>query len=220
MNAHLPLALAVCLLLGPAAAAQSNTNATAPEAASPATQTPAPGSAPEKKHAKHVYTDDDFSSPAGEDLPAGTQGDYNMAQTFLPKDPMTAKQLASLQNYVLAQVGNNRMQTKTQISKLYLRDDDVPFHGRDDWDNRMFGVWTDLWKAMEDFSQKLSAIRSQDAAVLTQSQLSPQDLAKLQEDRKQLIADWEPARKFSNRFIVLQHEASEKAAEYRKYNPR
>jgi len=173
---------------------------------------------PEKKHAKHVYTDDDFGSPASDDLPAGSIHANNMAAYYLPKDLMTAQQLASLQQYADAQAAHNRVQSIESIAKLYLRDDDVPFRGRDEWNRKAFDTWTDIWKAIDDFAQKLRTVRSQDAALLAQSQYSPRDIAQLQEQRTRLIQEWEPAEKAVNHFIALEDEAQQKAAEWRKYN--
>jgi len=99
-----------------------------------------------------------------------------------------------------------------------LRDDDVPFRGRDDWNRRAFDAWTEIAKALSDFAQKLQALRTQDAAILAQAQPSPQDLAQLHAQRMKLIEDWEPAKKAVNHFIVLENEAKDKAAEWKKYN--
>jgi hypothetical protein len=211
------IALAFTLLaLTPSAHAQS------PGSSSPAT-IPAPSPAPDaaKKHAKHVYTDDDFSSPSSADvLPAGMVPAFNVVEkNFLTTEPMTAQQLDKLMAYVLPQVANNRAQTKVNIAQLYLRDDNVPFTGRDDWDRRMFDIWTDLWKSMDDFSRKLQSIRNQDAPILSKSQPTDRDLSQLRDDRKALIEAWEPTRKLVDRFAVLKREASEKAAEWRQANP-
>jgi hypothetical protein len=192
---------------------QNDAGASAP---TPASQIPA---APqEKKRAKHVYTDDDFAAPPSDELPPGTLGANNMAEYYLPKDPMTAKQLAALQQYVNSQAAFDRSQSIAAISKLYLRDDDVPFRGRDDWNRRAFDAWTEIAKALSDFAQKLQALRTQDAAILAQAQPSPQDLAQLHAQRMKLIEDWEPAKKAVNHFIVLENEAKDKAAEWKKYN--
>jgi hypothetical protein len=220
--------LAACLAL-PTARAQSTGSPNPPPnpaaangavAPSGASQSAAPATTPppEKKHAKHVYTDDDFGSPSADDLPAGSIHANNMAAYYLPKDPMTAQQLASLQQYADAQAAYNRVQSIESIAKLYLRDDDVPFHGRDDWNRRAFDTWTDIWKAIDDFAQKLRAVRSQDSALLAQPQSSPRDIAQLQEQRIRLIQEWEPAEKAVNHFIALEDEAKQKAAEWRKYN--
>jgi hypothetical protein len=191
-------------------------NAAGASAPAPASQIAA---APqEKKRAKHVYTDDDFGAPPSDDLPPGTIGANNMAQYYLPKDPMTAKQLAALQQYANSQAGFDRSQSIAAISKLYLRDDDVPFRGRDDWNRRAFDAWTDIVKALSDFAQKLQAMRSQDAALLAQAQPSPQDVAQLHEQRIKLIEEWAPANKAVNHFIILENEAKDKAAEWKKYN--
>ncbi len=216
--------LAACLV-SPPARAQSAGSQSPPANPAPATgavtppgtsQSAAP--APEKKHAKHVYTDDDFGSPSTDDLPAGSIHASNMAAYYLPKDPMTAKQLASLQQYADAQAAHNRVQSIESTAKLYLRDDDVPFHGRDDWNRRAFDTWTDIWKAIDDFAQKLRTVRSQDVALLAQSQYSPRDIAQLQEQRTRLIQEWEPVEKVVSHFITLEDEAKQKAAEWRKYN--
>jgi hypothetical protein len=221
------LALIAALFASPAARAQTAGSASPPSnpaapsgAVTPpgASQAPATTPPPEKKHAKHVYTDDDFASPASDDLPAGSIRANNMAAYYLPKDPMTAPQLASLQQYVDSQAAHNRVQSIESISGLYLRDDDVPFHRRDDWNRRAFDTWTDIWKAIDDFAQKLRTVRSQDAALLAQSQYSPRDIAQLQEQRIRLIQEWEPAEKAVNHFIALEDEAKQKAAEWRKYN--
>ena len=185
----------------------------ASQSATPATTPP-----PEKKHARHVYTDDDFGSPSSDDLPPGSIRANNMAAYYLPKDPMTAQQLASLQQYADSQAAHNRVQSIESVAKLYLRDDDVPFHGRDDWNRKAFDTWTNIWKAIDDFAQKLRTVRSQDAALLAQSQYSPRDIAQLQEQRSRLILEWEPAEKAVNHFIALEDEAKQKAAEWRKYN--
>jgi hypothetical protein len=224
------LALAA-MLLAPSARAQTTgaSNTTPPP---PASQTPAPAPTPatpatipatatatptEKKHAKHVYTDDDFSSPSGDDSPSGPMPN-NVVQTFLPKDPMTAKQLADLQRLITLEVTFNRAQTKESIAKLYLRTDDVAFRGRDEFDQNMFEVWTEVWKSMEEYTHKLAEVQRADAALFAQGQLGPGDLAQLQEQRKQLIEEWGPSLKLLSRFSGLQLEASEKAAEWRKYN--
>ena len=218
--------VAACLAL-PSARAQStgspspapNTAGASGAATAPgSSQAPSPAPPPKEKHAKHVYTDDDFSSPASDDLPAGSIRANNMAAYYLPKDLMTAKQLASLQQYADAQAAFNRVQSIEAIAKSYLRDADVPFHGRDDWNRRAFDTWTDIWKAIDEFAQKLRAVRSQDAALLAQSQYSPRDIAQLQDQRTRLIQAWEPAEKAVNHFIVLEDEAKQKAAEWRKYN--
>jgi hypothetical protein len=211
------IALAFALLaLTPAANAQSN-GASSPPATIPA-QAPAPEAA--KKHAKHVYTDDDFASPSADALPEGMMPAFNVVEkNFLPSEPMTAKQLDNLLAFVLGQVTNNRAQTKEHIAQLYLRDDNVPFDGRDDWDRRMFEVWTALWHSMDDFSHKLESIRIQDNPILSESQPTVRDLSQLRDDRKTLIEAWEPSRKLVDQFAVLKHEASEKAAEWRKANP-
>jgi hypothetical protein len=182
-------------------------------------QDAAPPAAQEKKHAKHVYTDDDFaaSSSPSDQLPPGVIGANNMAASFLPKDPMTAKQLAELQQYANSQAAFERSQSIATIAKLYLRDDDVPFRGRDDWNHRAFDAWTDIVKTISDFAQKLQAVRTADAAMLAQKELSPQEVAQLHEQRANLIEQWEPALKAVNHFIVLQNEAKDKAAEWRKY---
>ncbi len=212
------IALAFALLvLTPAGHAQSNGSASLP-ATIPA-QAPAPSTA--KKHAKHVYTDDDFGSPSAAALPEGVTPAFNIVEkNFLTTDPMTAKQLDALLAFVLGQVTDNRNETKEHIAKLYLLyGDNVPFQGRDDWDRRMFDVWTALWKSMDDYSHKAEAIRIQDDPILAKSQPSERDLSQLQTDRKALIEAWEPSRKLIDRFNVLHHEASEKAAEWRKANP-
>ena len=183
-------------------------------------QDAAPAPAPQTKHAKHVYTDDDFAAPPGssDTLPPGVMRANNMAASFLPKDPMTAKQLAQLQQYANSQAAHNRTQSIDAIAKAYLRDDDVPFRGRDDWNRRAFDTWTEIAKAISDFAQRLQAVRTADAAMLAQKELSPQEVAQLHEQRMRLIEDWEPALKAVNHFIVLQNEARDKAAEWRKYN--
>jgi hypothetical protein len=172
----------------------------------------------DKKHAKRVYTDDDFAAPPADDLPPGTIGATNMAASYLPKDPMTAKQLAELQQYASSQAAFERSQSIATIAKLYLRDDDVPFRGRDDWNHRAADVWTDIIKAISEFAQKLQVMRAADAAMLAQKELSPQEVAQLHEQRMKLIEDWEPALKAVNHFIVLENEAKDKAAEWKKYN--
>ena len=187
-------------------------------ASAPAPASPIPAAPQEKKRAKHVYTDDDFAAPQSDELPPGTIGVNNMAEYYLPKDPMTAKQLAALQQFANSQAAFDRSQPIAAISKLYLRDDDVPFRGRDDWNRRAFDAWTDIVKALSEFAQKLQALRTQDAAVLAEKQPSPQDVAQLHEQRMKLIEDWEPARKAVNHFIVLENEAKDKAAEWKKYN--
>jgi hypothetical protein len=186
--------------------------------AAPTPASQIPGAPQEKKRAKHVYTDDDFAAPASDDLPPGTLGANNMAEYYLPKDPMTAKQLAALQQYANSQAAFDRSQSIAAISKLYLRDDDVPFRGRDDWNRRAFDAWTDIVKALSDFAQKLQALRTQDAAIVAQAQPTPQDLAQLHEQRVKLIEEWEPAKKAVNHFIVLENEAKDTAAEWKKYN--
>jgi hypothetical protein len=186
--------------------------------AAPTPASQIPGAPQEKKRAKHVYTDDDFAAPASDDLPPGTLGANNMAEYYLPKDPMTAKQLAALQQYANSQAAFDRSQSIAAISKLYLRDDDVPFRGRDDWNRRAFEAWTEIVKALSDFAQKLQALRTQDAAILAQAQPTPQDLAQLHEQRVQLIEEWEPAKKAVNHFIVLENEAKDTAAEWKKDN--
>lgn len=191
-------------------------NAAGASAPAPASQTPAVPQ--EKKRAQHVYTDDDFAAPPGDDLPPGTIGANNMAEYYLPKDPMTAKQLAALQQFANSQAAFDRSQSIAAISKLYLRDDDVAFRGRDDWNHRAFDAWTDIVKALSEFAQKLQALRTQDAAILAQVQPSPQDLAQLHEQRMKLIEEWEPAKKAVNHFIVLENEAKDKGAEWKKYN--
>jgi hypothetical protein len=148
-------------------------------ASAPSPASPIPAAPQEKKRAKHVYTDDDFGAPPSDDLPPGTIGANNMAEYYLPKDPMTAKQLAALQQFANSQAAFDRSQPSAAISKLYLRDDDVPFRGRDDWNRRAFDAWTDIVEALSDFAQKLQALRTQDAAILAQTQPSPRDLAQL-----------------------------------------
>jgi hypothetical protein len=54
--------------------------------------------------------------------------------------------------------------------------------------------------------------------MLGGKELSTQEVAQLHEQRMRLIAGWEPALKSVNRFIVLQNEAKDKAAEWKKYN--
>jgi hypothetical protein len=181
-------------------------------------QDAAPAASQEKKHAKHVYTDDDFAAPASDDLPPGVIGANNMAAFYLPKDPMTSKQLATLQQYADSQAAHDRTQSIAAIAKLYLRDDDVPFRSRDDWNRRAFDAWTDIVKTISDFAQKLRLERAATAPMLGGKELSPQEVAQLHEQRMRLIADWEPALKSVNRFIVLQNEAKDKAAEWKKYN--
>jgi hypothetical protein len=181
-------------------------------------QDAAPAPSQEKKHAKHVYTDDDFAAPPTESLPPGVLGANNMAASFLPKDPMTAKQLADLQQYANLQAAHNRTQSIEAVAKLYLRDDDVPFRGRDDWNRRASDAWAEIVKAISDFAQKLQAVRTADAAMLAQKEMSPQDVAQLHDQRMNLIEQWEPAEKAVNHFIVLQNEAKDKAAEWKKYN--
>ncbi len=169
------LSFAICLLLLNVAPAFS--------------QDAAPAPSQQTKHAKHVYTDDDFSAPpgSGDTLPPGVMGANNMAASFLPKDPMTAKQLADLQQYANAQAAHNRTQSIESISKAYLRADDVPFRGRDDWNRRAFDAWTDIVKTISDFAQKLQTVRAADAAMLAQKELSPQEVAQLHEQRMKLI---------------------------------
>lgn len=181
-------------------------------------QNAVPAAPQEKKHAKHVYTDDDFAAPASDALPPGVTGANNMAAYFLPKDPMTAKQLAELQQYANSQAAFDRTRSIDAIAKLYLRDDDVAFRGRDDWNRRAFDAWTDIVKTISDFAQKLQVVRSADAAMLAQKELAPQEVAQLHEQRVNLIQQWEPALKAVNRFIVLESEAKDKAAEWKKYN--
>jgi hypothetical protein len=196
----------------------SNPPQDAAGASAPPSASQVPAAPQEKKRAKHVYTDDDFAAPPGDDLPPGTIGANNMAEYYLPKDPMTAKQLAALQQFANSQAAFDRSQSIVAISKLYLRDDDVPFRGRDDWSRRAFDAWTDIVKALSEFAQELQALRTQDAAIFAATQPSPQDLAQLHEQRTKLIEEWEPAKKAVNHFIVLENEAKDKAAEWKKYN--
>lgn len=223
------LVLLAATLAMPSARAQSDGSASpnqSPAGATGAVSPPGtsqavpPATPQEKKHAKHVYTDDDFGASFGDDLPPGSIRANNMAAYYLPNDPMTAQQLASLQQYVSSQVAFNRAQSIASIAKLYLRDDDVPFHGRDDWDRRAFDTWTEIWKVMADFGQRLQAVRVADAALLAEPQHTPRELAHLREQRTQLIAEWGLGEKAVNHFIALEHEANQKAAEWRKYNSR
>lgn len=178
-----------------------------------------PADATAKKHAKRVYTDDDLGPPSGgDDLPPESLRVNNMAAYFLPKDPMTAKQLATLQQYADSQAAFDRVQSIDYIGKAYLGANDVPFHGRDDWNRRAVDTWNDIVKTISDFAEKLRAIRAEDAALLAQTQYSPRDLSQLKEQRLRLIEEWEPARNAVNHFIALEEEAKQKAAEWKKYN--
>src|SRR5277367_3414299 len=170
------LAFLVTVLCVTPCQSQTNGISNPPQPDAGASASPAasqnPAAPQEKKRAKHVYTDDDFAAPPSDDLPPGTIGVNNMAEYYLPKDPMTAKQLAALQQFANSQAAFDRSQPIAAISKLYLRDDDVPFRGRDDWNRRAFDTWTDIVKALSEFAQKLQALRTQDAAVLAETQPS------------------------------------------------
>lgn len=192
------------------ARAQSNSGTTAAPSSAPATT--------EKKHAKHVFTDDDFAPPPSAGSPAGSIHTGNTAASFLPRDPMSAKELASYKAYLDGQIGYHRIQTAASVSKLYLGADDVPFRGREDWNRRMMDCYNSITKALEDSRVQEEAVRREDAAILAMvpALLAPNDIVKLQQDRRRLLQSFEPVVAADDRFMTLKEEAAELATEWRK----
>ncbi len=118
------------------------------------------GAQPAQK-AKHVFTNDDFAStrpPGGSDAGVDVSSQWTV-ESFFPKDPVTAKDIAALQKFITPSYQFNLRQTKASVANLYLQQyKDVAFTGRGEWEERLFAGFECTRSAQGDYVKELDSV--------------------------------------------------------------
>ncbi len=181
------------------------------------------GAQPAQK-AKHVFTNDDFAStrpPGGSDAGVDVSSQWTV-ESFFPKDPVTAKDIAALQKFITPSYQFNLRQTKASVANLYLQQyKDVAFTGRGEWEERLFAGFECTRSAQGDYVKELDSV-SRDPEyrdLLAATRFSDSELRKIGELRARLIAGWQPVRVCNAKFDVIRKEGWQRAEEWLKAHP-
>lgn len=215
--------LAPTLLLAALAAqgaAQNPPPESKPQSSSKAAEA---GNAQPAKKAKHVFTNDDFGStrPDSSDTTVDISSQWTV-ESFFPKDPVTAKEIAALQKFIMPSYLFNLRQTKTSVATLYLQNyKDVAFEGRGEWEERLFAGFECTRSAQSDYVKELDSASKdpQYRDLLTATRFSDGELRKIGALRTRLIAGWQPVRVCNAKFDVIRKEGWERAEEWLKTHP-
>jgi hypothetical protein len=222
MNTRTVLGCFVSTLLLAALAAPGTSQNPPPESKpQSSSEAGARGNGQPAKKAKRVFTNDDFSSTHASGGGVDVSAQWSV-DSFFPKDPVTAKDIAAVEKFITPSYLFNLRQTKVSVANLYLQQyKDVAFAGRGEWEERLFAGFDCTRAAQGDYVKELDSVSKAPEYhdLLVAEKFTDSELRILGDLRARLIAGWEPVRVCNAKFDVIRKEGWARADEWLKAHP-